>query len=150
MVDARPREHAGDLRKAAGLAVFQPETGHRAPVPQPVEGLVVELRHRLEVQNHDRCLHPLHHGEHGRRQRIGGDEEEQDVHLFRPERGCGIHCAPGVVDKPGVHHPRAQCLEPVADGGLVPREFVAQTGELVPVGVESDTEQSDRQRSAVE
>ena len=47
--EARPVEHAGELRSGAGLAMSQPLAGHFPPVAQSVDIVVVYGRYGLEV-----------------------------------------------------------------------------------------------------
>ncbi len=65
VIDTRPLEDAGDFRDAARLAVSKPLSRHRTPIAEGVEALVVDRRHRLNVQHDNRNPGSLRHGEHG-------------------------------------------------------------------------------------
>ena len=69
----------------------EPFAGHLGPVAYFVEGFVVHGRDRLEVEDDDRNFGPLDHGQDGGAQGIGGDVEEDDVHVRSPHGMTGLH-----------------------------------------------------------
>ena len=93
LVEADPGavEGVGYLRDRAGTAVGEPFAGHLGPVAYFVEGLVVHGSHGLEIEDDDRNFSPLDHGQDGGTQRIGGDVEEDDVHVRSPHGMTGLH-----------------------------------------------------------
>ena len=86
VIDARTIEDAGQLWHRTGLAMLQPDAGHDTTIPQSIELFIIELRDGLDVQQHHRHLGLLHHWQHRRRKCVGGDEDENEFHLLRPEQ----------------------------------------------------------------
>ncbi len=101
--DPRAPEDVGDLRHRAGLAVGQPLAGHAGAVAEGVEPRVVDGGARREVEDDDRHPGPAHHGEHGGRERVGGDVEEDEVHVLLAEAVPGHRCLLRRVDEAQVH-----------------------------------------------
>ena len=53
--------------------------------PSWLNHCVVNRRLGREVEDDDRHLRPAHHRQHGRRQGVGGDMQEDQVHVGLPE-----------------------------------------------------------------
>ena len=77
--DAGPVEDVGDLRHGAGGAIRQPLARHLRPVAESVERLVVDRRRRLQIENDHRHFRAPHDRQHGRRQGVRRDVQEDEV-----------------------------------------------------------------------
>ena len=98
-------EGACDLRDAACRAVCEPFAGgHR---------LVVERARGLEVQDDDRRVDRLHHGEHLGRGRIRRRVDEEELRSAGGERVAGGAGRLGSVDEARRDDLRAHRLEPL-------------------------------------
>jgi len=71
--------------------VGQPFPGHLGAVAHLVELVVVHGRDRLEVEDNDWNLGPLDHGQNGGAKGVGGDMEENNVHVVPAHRVAGFH-----------------------------------------------------------
>ena len=142
-------EDVGDLGHRAGGAVRQPLARHPRAVAQAVERGVVDRRLGGEVEDDHRHLRALHHRQHGGRQRVGSDVEEQQVDLAAAALAARLAGAVGVVDQAEVDDLDARPGELRRDAGHVALEALLQAGELRPVGVQSDPEQSEAQRRRI-
>jgi hypothetical protein len=69
----------------------QPFAGHLRAVAHLVECFVVERGDGLQIQDDDRHLGALHHGQDGGAQGVGGDMQENDVHIGTTEGVSGLH-----------------------------------------------------------
>ena len=74
--------------QAAQWASHSPVIAVRSP--KRVEPTVIDGRDRREVEDDDRHLGPADHGQHGRRQGIGGHMEEDQIHVGLPETVAGL------------------------------------------------------------
>jgi len=114
-----------------------PDAGHLAAVTQRIEFFVVELRHRLKVEHHHRHLGFLHHRQHGRRERVGGDEKEDYLDILPLEQRRCATCLFGVVNHARIDQIDAHVHDAVADFGMIAVQVVEQSVKLRPVGIES-------------
>ena len=131
----RTCQGARDLRDAAGRAICEPFAGgHR---------LVVERARGLEVQDDDRRVDRLHHGEHLGRCRIRRRVDEEELRSAGGERVAGGAGRLGSVDEARRDDLRAHRLEPLLDPALVSLEPSSQAVELGPVRREPDAEDRD-------
>ena len=89
--DAATLKDAGDFRHRAGAAMRQPFAGHRGAVGHFVKRRVVNGRGGLEIQDDDRHAGAPHHGQNRGGKRIGGDMQEDEVHVLLAEPVSGLH-----------------------------------------------------------
>ncbi len=136
-------ENIGDLRRAAGLAVGQPLSGHHPAVTQGVEALVVDGRDRLEIEHDEGQAGTLGHGQDGAGEGVGGDVQEDRLHAFAQEALRRRAGRLGAVHQAGIHHLHPQGGKPSGDVVLVAGEAFLQSRELRPVGIQADAEQAD-------
>jgi len=62
---ARASQHVSDLRDRAGGAEREPFAGHGGTILQAVEGLVIDRRFGLQIQNDNRHARALYERENG-------------------------------------------------------------------------------------
>ena len=112
-------------------------------VAQLVERLVVDGRGGLQVQNDHRHLGAADDRQHGRRQGVGRDVQEDQIDVGLAEVVAGTQRLFGRVDQAEVDDldARAASFSSVCCKIAFSRSF--EPVELRPVGVEPDAEQAD-------
>ena len=85
-----PVEDVGDFRHGAGRAVGQPFARHPGAVAQRVEPRVVDGRARRRFSTITGTFARRTTGKHGGRQRVGGDVQENQVHVGLAEAVPGL------------------------------------------------------------
>ena len=144
--DTRTIEDTGNFRRVARLAMFQPDAGHQAAISQRIEFRVIQLRHRLQIQHDDRNACLLHNRQHGGTQRVSGDVEKNQIHLFASKKRGGFTSFRWIVHQARVGQVRSILPELAGNLALVTGQPAQQAGKLRPVSVKTDAEQSDANR----
>ena len=147
-IDARAVENVGNLRHRAGRAEGQPVAGHARAVAQRVEACVVNRRLGREIEDDHRHLRASDHRQHGRGKRVGRDVQEDQVHVRAPELPPGLAGALGVVHQAEVDDLDARPRELLRHAGHVALQSFLEPGELRPVSVQADAEETDAERSS--
>ena len=78
-------------RDRTSAAMGQPFAGHLGAITHLVERFVIERGDRLKIEDNDRHLGALHDGKDSGTQRVGGDVEENNVHIGPAEGMAGFH-----------------------------------------------------------
>jgi len=141
--DAGAVEDVGNLRHRAGRAMGEPFAGHLRAVAELVEPRVINRRLGREVEDDDRHLRAPHNRQHGGRQRVGGDVQENQVHIRLPELVPRRERLLWRVHEAEVDDLDARQRQFLRDAREVAFEPLLQARELRPVGVQADAEESD-------
>ena len=143
VIDAGPTKNASDLRGRTRLAVFEPHAGHRSAVAQGVERRVVEFRHRLQIQHHDRRRDGLRQRQDRGRQGVRRDVQKNQIDARAAETLRGFTRFQRIIDDAAVHNVPAQFLQPAGDYCLIAAEPIEKAGKLRPISIQADAEQAD-------
>ena len=84
-LDASAVEDIRDFRHRAGTATCQPIASHPGAVAHGIEGRVIDRRERRKIEDDDRNFRPLHDRQHGGAECVGGDVEENEIHICGAE-----------------------------------------------------------------
>ena len=140
--DARARKNIGDLRHRTRRTIRQPLAGHRGPVRQTIERVVVDRRSRLQVQHQHRNAGPLHHRQHGCRERISRHVDDQQIHVGPAARVSGLAPALRRIHQAQLLDRGAGLLQPRAHLAHVAFQPRAQPVKLRPVRIQPDAAQA--------
>src|ERR1035437_2812363 len=121
----------------------KPVASHRRAVAHRVEFCVINRGCRREVQDDDGNFRTLHDGQHGRRQRVSRDVQENNVHVRLAEFVAGLQSLFWIVNETKIHDLDAGTFEFFLDSADVAFETRLESLELRPVSVEADAEKSD-------
>lgn len=141
--DSGALEDVGELGHGAGGAVGEPISRHAGAIGESVEGSVVECGCGLEIKDQHGDFGAADDGQYCRRERVGGDVEDEQVDVFA---ACGVtdfDGALGGVDETEVDDSVGGGCEAIGHGLDVGLETGFETGELGPVGGEADSEETD-------
>src|SRR5664279_716782 len=100
--DARPVEYRRNFWRRAGLAVRQPLARHLAAVAKRVEVLVVDRGHRLQIEHKNRHADLLHQRQDSVAERIGRDEEKNDLDVLFPQPVPAKRALSGLSTRPAL------------------------------------------------
>ena len=139
-------ENVGDFRNGACLAPCQPLAGHPAAILHGVEGGVIDGLSRGEIQDDDGHFGPAHHGEHGGRQGVSGDVQEEQVDVGPAEGVAGLQGFFRGIDHAEVDDLDVRAPQAGGDALDVFIQAAQEPFELRPIGIEADGEQADAQR----
>jgi hypothetical protein len=139
-------ENIRDLRNRTGGTMGEPVAGHLCPVAEAVEAGVVDRWRRCEVEDDYGHLRALDHGQHGRRQRIRRDVEENHIDVGAAKLAARGKRTVGIVDEAKVHDLDSLTGEFRRNAAEIALETLLEAGELGPVRVEADTEKANAKR----
>ncbi|OPZ66634.1 MAG: hypothetical protein BWY83_02837 [bacterium ADurb.Bin478] len=146
VVDMAAIKNRGDLGRRTGLTISQPFAGHDAAITQCVESRIVNAGCWLQAEHNDRRFDLLHHRQHRGAEGIGGNIQQNHIHLFSSQTAADLPGLLRIIDKACVDEPDSRMVsaDPLSNGLLIALQTFVQTGKLRPIGVQADPIQADR------
>jgi len=136
-------ENIRDFGHGTGGTVGQPIARHFRSVAKRVECGIVDCWCGRKVEHDDGNLGAPHHWQHGGRERICRDIEEDEIDVGAAQFPACCVGALGAIDEPQIDDFRARPFELLRDATDIPFKPFLKSGKLGPVSVQSNSEKPD-------